>query len=129
MINEATEVKQLPKYRYFIEKRYHPKPSKAWRKNDEGVSKFYTYILKLNDGQFYAGHSRELRPRLCEHKDNTVTSTKGKEPKLEYFEILTTREAAMSREKELRDIINKNPREIRRMIIDFQNDIKAVDFE
>ena len=128
MIYSATKVKQHTKYKYFTKKQYTPKPSKAWMKNDEGASKFYAYILKLNHGQFYVGQSRELRPRISEHKDNKVTSTKGKEPKLQYFETLATREAAMSREKELRDIIKKNPREIRRMITDFQADIHALDF-
>lgn len=110
-------------------KQYNPVISNAWLKNDEGINKFYTYILKLNDGHFYVGHSRELRARLSEHKDNVVTSTKGKEPKLQYFEVSNTRETAMCREKELTDISKKNPREIRRLIIDFQENIKAIDFE
>ena len=45
MINGTTKVKQFTKYRNFTKKQYTPKPSNAWKKNDEGVSKFYTYIL------------------------------------------------------------------------------------
>lgn len=108
-------------------KEYVPKLSKAWLKKDEDTTKFYTYILKLKDGQLYIGHSRELRDRLYEHKNDIDISTKGIDPKLIYFETSPTRAAAMCREKELRDIYKENPREIRRFILDFQEDIKAVD--
>jgi predicted GIY-YIG superfamily endonuclease len=129
MLIETTNISTFDRIHKPCSNQFNPTPSKAWLKNDEGINKFYTYILKLNDGQFYVGHSRELRARLSEHKDNMVTSTKGKEPKLQYFEISETRETAMGREKELTDIYKKNPREIRRLIIDFQEDIKAIDFE
>jgi len=68
-----------------------------------------------------------LRPRLSEHIDKKTKSTAGKNPKLKYFEILNSREAAELREAELKKLNEKNPREIRKMVISFQDLIKEVD--
>lgn len=57
---------------------YIPRPSQAWSKNDEGVDNFYTYILKLENGDFYIGQTREIRERMVEHKTGRIISTAGK---------------------------------------------------
>ena len=106
-----------------------PKPSKVWAKKDEGVYAFYVYILKLDNGVYYVGHTRELRERMLEHKDGSTVSTAGKHPKLQYFEVLSTREAAMTREAEIEKIRKKNNREILRMITRFNDLIRELDFE
>ncbi|MFC2066265.1 GIY-YIG nuclease family protein [Chloroflexota bacterium] len=46
----------------------------------------YVYILKLSDGTFYVGQTNDLRIRLQEHKGGLQTQTKGKDPKLVYYE-------------------------------------------
>jgi predicted GIY-YIG superfamily endonuclease len=106
---------------------YIPNPSKSWSKKDEEVNRFFVYILRLEDGRLYIGQTRELRERMLEHKDGTITSTAGKKPKLRYFEILPTRQSAMSRENELKEKIRSNRREIYRMISDFRELISEVD--
>ena len=90
--------KKNPIYRQRTGTYYKPKPSKMWKKNDEGIEIFYTYILKLDDGSYYAGQTRQLRERMKKHKNGKVSSTAGKHPRLQYFEKLTSREAAMVRE-------------------------------
>ncbi len=106
-----------------------PKPSKAWAKKDESADAFYVYILKLDNGLYYVGQTRELRERMLEHRDGAVISTAGKHPKLQYFEVLSTREAAMSREIEIERILKKNNREILRMITRFNDLVRELDFQ
>jgi predicted GIY-YIG superfamily endonuclease len=103
--------------------------SKSWDKGDKEVSRFYAYILKLDGGKFYAGHTRELRERLSEHLDGTAVSTKGLNPRLQYFEILPTREEAEKREAELKKMVESNTRQIRRMIISFQDLFRELSYE
>jgi predicted GIY-YIG superfamily endonuclease len=111
----------------FLRQRYTPNPPKYWRKKDEGSNKFYVYILKLDSGELYIGQTRELRERILEHQEGTTRSTAGEHPKLRYFEILPTREAAMLREHEIRILVKNNRREIFRMITEFNALISVVD--
>ncbi len=106
---------------------YIPKPSKSWLKKDEGVKKFFVYILRFEDGDFYVGQTRELNERMLEHRYNTTVSTSGKNPKLQYFEILPSRQSAMIREHEIKALIKNNRREIYRMINSFRDLISKVD--
>ena len=104
--------------------------SKTWEKGDRGIERFYAYILKLDGPKiFYVGNTRELRERLSEHLDGTTASTKGLNPRLQYFEILPSREEAEKREAELKSLVESNEREIRRMIIRFQDLIGEVKYE
>jgi predicted GIY-YIG superfamily endonuclease len=106
---------------------YVPNPSKFWSKRDEGVNRFFVYILRLENGELYIGHTRELRERMLEHRDGNVEATEGKNPKLRYFETLPTRESAMLRENELKEILKNNRRAIYRIIGDFRELISEVD--
>ena len=100
---------------------YTPNPPKFWAKKDEGVTRFFVYILLLEDGEIYVGHTRELRERMLEHRNGITSSTAGRNPRLRYFEITPTREAAMLREHELKQVVKKNRREIFRMITSLQD--------
>ena len=104
-----------------VQRRSQVEHSKTWEKGDESADQFFVYILKLDGGKFYAGHTRELRERLAEHRDGETMSTAGKNPKLVWYSMLPTREQVAAREVELKKLINSNPREIRRMVISFQD--------
>jgi predicted GIY-YIG superfamily endonuclease len=106
---------------------YVPNPSKFWNKRDAGANKFFVYILRLENGELYAGHTRELKERMLEHKSGVTVSTAGKNPKLQYFEILPTRESAMNREHEIKILIKNNLREVYRMINAFRILVSEVD--
>lgn len=106
---------------------YRKEYSPAWEKRDTSASEFFVYILKLDGGRFYAGQTRELRERLSEHRDGNTKSTAGKNPKLVWFATLPSRDAATSAEVELKKLIDTNPREIRRMIVSFQDLIRELD--
>ena len=107
---------------------YRREHSKAWEAGDAEATAFFVYILKLKDGTFYAGQTRELRERLMEHRDGRTKSTAGKDPKLVLFEVVDTREEAEELEVELKELCDKNSREIRRMVLDFQDLVKELDF-
>jgi len=40
---------------------------------------YYVYILQLADKSFYIGYSSDLKQRIAAHKNNQVSSTKGKQ--------------------------------------------------
>lgn len=109
-------------------RRYEPEYSPAWAKGDSNANEFFVYILRLGDGGFYAGQTRELRERLSEHRDGKVISTTGQHPRLVWFDNVPSREAATEREAELKNLIDSNPREIRRMVIKFRDIIRELDY-
>ena len=109
-------------------RKYESEHSDKWKKHNKDEGPFFTYVLKLSDGTFYPGHTDNLRARLSEHRDGKTKSTAGREPKLQYFEIQPTRENAASREAELKKLCDNNPREIRRMLIEFGDCISELEF-
>ena len=62
--------------------KYELEQNPAWDKGDADAEEFFVYILKLSDGKFYAGQTREIRERLGEHRDGKTKSTAEKDPKL-----------------------------------------------
>lgn len=107
---------------------YKPEYSEAWNKADAKAERFFAYILKLEDGQFYAGQTRELRERLSEHRDGRVKYTAGKKPKQVWFTSVDSRESATAIEVELKKLVDSNPRKIRRMILGYQDLVREFDF-
>ena len=92
-----------------------PRPRK-----DEDTDVFYVYLLLLNDGKFYAGHTNNLKARLVEHKRGKTRSTADKKPRLVWFSRTRTRSDATSYEQELRKICqNENDRAVTTMVIEF----------
>ncbi len=109
--------------------KYAVESSPKWdAEKDAGADVFYVYILRLAGGKFYVGHTRELRERLSEHKDGKTRSTKGKNPRLVWFTELRSRKEATHLEAELKEVNDRNQREIRRMVIQFEDLAGALDF-
>ena len=107
---------------------YKPEYSPSWEPGDATADRFFVYILKLDGGRFYAGQTRELRERLSEHRDGRTKSTAGGNPKLVWFEIVDSRDAAAAIEVELKKLIDSNPREVRRMVLSFRDLVQELDF-
>ena len=99
-----------------------------WESGDANATEFYVYILRLRGGQFYIGQTRELLERLSEHLDGKEQSTRGRNPRLVWFTELPSRKSATELEAELKEIRDRNEREIRRMIIRFQGATEKLDF-
>ena len=88
----------------------------------------YLYILKLDGGAYYAGQTNTLEIRLREHQDGSTRPTRGKHPKLVWFEEwVGQRDELNHREDELTHIALKRPRQIRRIIEEWQKPLRLVD--
>lgn len=98
---------------------------------DKDADRFFVYILLLNNGEYYTGQTREIHERLHEHRNNMSQSTRGKEPKLQWFTTVQTRNEAADLESELQQF-NSNPagrREINRLVVDFKKLVGELDYE
>ena len=109
--------------------KYEAEHSPRWEATDSEADVFFVYILKLDGGKFYAGHTRELRERVSEHRDGKTESTAGKNPKLVFFDKVDTRKRATELEAHFKEMIDNNEREVRRHINLFQDLMSLVDKE
>ena len=105
---------------------YQLEYSPAWDAGDSEAFEFFVYVLKLSDNSFYVGQTRDLRPRLSEHRDNKVKSTARKNPELAWFTVVPTRRDATEIEAEFKEMRDKNERLLRRIIIDFEDTVKEM---
>ena len=94
----------------------HPHP--VW---GSAHREFYVYVLQLDDGEFFAGYSRNIWMRLREHQDGMVHPTAGRSPDLVWFTMAESRAAAESLKVRIRRLCLDNPREMRRWILEFRD--------
>ena len=68
--------------------------------------KHFTYILKCSDGTFYTGWTNDLKKRLKAHNEGKGAKyTKTRRPvALQYYEVFASREEAMRREWEIKQL-------------------------
>ena len=109
--------------------KYDPESEDTWDDSGHEDNEFFIYILKLDGGKFYAGHTRELRERLGEHRDGKTKSTASQNPVLVWFEIVDTRDEAAEREARLKEMIDGNERKVRRMVNRFQDFVRLVSID
>ena len=106
-----------------------PEADPAWDAGDQGCTSFHAYLLQ-QDGRFYAGHTRDLRERLWEHRNGDCTSTSAgdvHEPaQLVWFQEFTTRSAAADRELELKQLLLRDRRAVLSLVFRFQDGIRHV---
>lgn len=69
----------------------------------------YTYILKCSDDTYYTGWTNNLEKRVSEHNTKKGAKyTKGRTPvTLAYYEAFKTKEEAMKREYEIKQLSRK----------------------
>jgi len=92
----------------------------------------YVYILKNNDASFYVGQTIELALRLEEHRDGRQAQTRGKDPKLVYFEeFVGVRDEVNLREGELAQLSQSGvgQRQLRRLIEQFRVPLRLIDLD
>lgn len=78
-------------------------------KEEHERDKNYTYILKCSDGTFYTGWTNNLEKRLKAHNEGRgARYTKIRRPVvLAYYEVFRSREEAMRREYEIKQLTRK----------------------
>lgn len=74
----------------------------------------YTYILKCRDGSLYTGWTNNLEKRVADHNAGKGAKyTKGRRPvELAYYEAFETREEAMRREYEIKQLSRDEKRKL-----------------
>lgn len=83
---------------------------------------FFVYVLKCSDETFYTGYTNDLEKRLRTHNGEGDTKsgksaeakyTRGRRPViLYYYEELTNKGAAMSREYEIKQLTRKQKEQL-----------------
>lgn len=75
----------------------------------ESKTEAYTYILRCGDGTLYTGWTYDLKKRLEAHNSGKGAKyTRSRLPvELIYFEVFSTKEAAMSREFAIKHLSRK----------------------
>jgi len=111
-------------YNYFDDEINSPK-AKMWQASDKKnkIEAVYVYIISRENAPYYIGHTADIRSRMMEHRDGLVKSTKNTNPRLLYFEKFSERKVATKYEKDLKLLNSKNPRAIRKIILEFQSHI------
>ena len=98
---------------------------------DKDADRFFVYVLLMNNGEYYIGQTREIHERLHEHRNGMSKTTRGKEPKLQWFAAVHTRKEAADLEVWLQRL-NSNPasrREINRLVVAFERLAGELDHE
>lgn len=63
---------------------------------------FYTYILKLDNKDYYIGHSTNLKQRIEYHKSGKVNTTRNKNIELIFYSAFKKKSLAIRFEKYLK---------------------------
>ena len=65
---------------------------------------FFTYLLRCNDGSYYAGHTEDLDLRLAQHRSGALGGYTGKRlpVKLVWSQNFPTREEAFNAERQIK---------------------------
>lgn len=76
------------------------------RNDTRGKQMNYTYILKCSDDTYYTGWTNNLEKRiLCHNQGKGAKYTKPRLPvEIAYYEAFTTKEEAMRREWEIKQL-------------------------
>lgn len=92
----------------------------------------YVYVLKLSDASFYVGQTVDLDIRLREHRGGVQRQTKGRDPRLVYYEEFEgNRPQVNTREDELTKLRKSGlgRRRLFEMIEDFRVPLRLLDLE
>ncbi len=111
-------------------KRYRVEYSDAWT---DGYMvprprRFFVYIFEFDEGNFYVGHTKDIRKQLAGYLNQKTPST-GSAPELQYVELAATERDAEAREAELKRLIETNPGQIQAMISEFHRLMREFELE
>ena len=108
---------------------YKVEYSDAWVDGHLRPDRFFVYVLQFDEGYFHVGHTADLRERLAEHGFQKKSPAAGRNPQLQYLQIVATQKAAELREDELKKLIESNPDQVRLMISHFRDQMRELGLE
>jgi len=103
--------------------------SEAWVDGYMRRDRFFIYILELDDGTLYIGHTTDLRQELADYRSQKKAAKGKGTASLQYLQIVATKRAAELREAELKRLLQSNPEQIRLMIQDFRAHMRDFGYE
>ena len=103
-----------------------PESEPSWDAGDEEATEFFAYLLVSRDGQWYAGHTRNLRNRVWWHGTGGCKSTARGEYRLVWFDTFPTRAEAADREQDLKRLIVANSYAVLDLVFAVQERIALV---
>ncbi len=92
----------------------------------------FIYVLKLEGSEFYVGQTTNLNLRLREHRDGTQSQTKGKDPRLVYFETFRGHRSQVNEVEDDLTHLAQTPegrRRLMEMVEDFREPLRLLDLE
>lgn len=104
-------------------KTQEPESDPAWEAGDEASSEFYAYLLVSPTGDWYPGHTRNLRGRTWMHSVGRCRTTQDGDYRLVWFETFATRAKAADRELELKRLVATDPYAVLEMVFAFHDHV------
>ncbi len=94
-----------------------------------GHDRYFIYVIELDDGVLYVGHTMDIHSRLSELRKKKKSSTVEHNPRLQYLEAVASAEDAEARESELKRLVQSDPSQLRAMASDFQRHMRELGLE
>ena len=63
---------------------------------------YLLHLVKIGGKEFYIGYTEDLKERMKQHQDGKARTTRGRNPRLIYYEAYTDKYMALRREKSLK---------------------------
>ncbi|MBI2329122.1 MAG: GIY-YIG nuclease family protein [Chloroflexi bacterium] len=111
------------------EKSYQVEYSDTWVDGHMRLDRFFVYIVEFDGGDLRVGHTKDIKKRLSEYRDDKKSSSSGGNPKLQYLQVIATEKAAELHEAELKRLMESNPDQIRLMISQFHHHMREFGLE
>jgi predicted GIY-YIG superfamily endonuclease len=114
-----------------------PKPQKypglafsgTTRRSSPVPDRYFIYVVELDDGVLYVGHTLDIRSQLSELRKKKRSSAAGHNHRLQYLEFAANEEDAEARESELKRLVQSEPGQVRAMASDFQRQMHEMGLE
>lgn len=105
---------------------YQVEYSETWTDGYMQPERYFVYILEFGDGDFYVGHTSDIRERLADHREGKISPIIHGAPRLEYLEVVANERSALLREAELKRLLETNPRQIHLMTNQFVEHLREL---
>ena len=110
-------------------RKYEPESNHKWDAAHQEDDVFFNCVPRLDAGESYAGHTRDLRERMGEHCDEKTRSPAGRNPLLVWLDVVGAKGEAAEIWADLKERIERKGREVRRIVSEFPDISSLVHWE